>query len=159
MNTLTTLLLSTILTASFTGAALAQTHEHGTDGEDQIMDMMADPDSRSMMMESIANNPEMRHQMMHKMKQTMAPDGEMSMYEMMNNPAMKERMQKHMEMMQTMWNSGEMNQEEIHKMMSDYEMKSVMHMHSMCMKMMNDGMMGEHSKHKEGGQTSEDNSG
>lgn len=142
MKTLNTFLLSTILAISFTSIALAQEHEHGTDREGQMMDMMADPGTRSMMMENIANNPELRHQMMQKMMQSMNTD----MYQMMNSPEMKARMQRHVEMMQAMMDSDGMDQAKMKEMMDNPEMKEMMQMHMMSVQMMNGGMMGEDSE-------------
>jgi len=152
MKTLNKFLLSTMLATSFTSAALAQEHEHGEDREGQMMDMMADPGTRSMMMENIANNPELRHQMMHKMMQSM----NMDMHQMMNNPEMKARMQMHVQMMQAMMESEGMDQAKMKEMMDNPEMKEMMQMHMMSMQMMNGGMMGEHSESENSNQAHEE---
>jgi hypothetical protein len=106
-----------------------------------MMAEMDDPDSRSMMMDQIADNPEMRHEMMQKMMQSM----NMDMYQMMNDPEMRARMEKHAQMMQSMTASDEMDQTEMSEMMDDPEMKEMMQMHMMGLQMMNGGMMGKHS--------------
>lgn len=106
----------------------------------EMMAEMDDPAARSKMMEQIAEDPEMRHQMMQKMMQSMNTD----MYQMMNDPEMNERMQKHVEMMQAMMDSDGMDQAKMEKMMQDPEMKEMMQMHMMGMQMMNSGMTGKH---------------
>ena len=81
------------------------------------------------------------------------------MHQMMNDPEMKARMQKHLDMMQAMLNSEGMSQEEMQEMMSKPEMKSMMQKHMMCSKMMHAGKMGEHKKGTEHNHEGEDHSG
>ena len=88
----------------------------------QMMEMMQDSTMRAMMMEHVAQNPEMCREMMTHMRKQMKDNVEemdrsammQRMQQIRDNPEMKERMQKHMQMMQ---------------------------MHMMCMQMMQGGMM------------------
>ncbi len=145
MKTLITILVSMMLAISF--SISAEPHDQAkTDGQDaQLMGMMANPDSRSMMMDQIAGNPGMRQEMMQKMMQSMNMDAGMDMQKMMGNPEMKARMQKHVEMMQAMLDSEGMDQAKMKEMMDNPEMKSMMKMHMTCAQAMNGGMMGSHS--------------
>ncbi len=87
----------------------------------------------------------MNKPMMHSMDQ----DSEMDMHEMMNNPEMRARMQKHVELMQALLNSDAEDPEKMHEMMRDPEMKSMMQRHMKCAQMMHGEMAGEHSEAKE----------
>ena len=113
----------------FASAGFAQqTDTEMAEKKQHMMEMMQDSTMRAMMMEYIAENPEMRKQMMQQMQQ-----------KMMDNPEMKERMQKHMKMMQAMMEGKEMDHSKMKQMMGD---SSMMKMHMMCMQMMmQDGMM------------------
>ena len=67
-----------------------------------------------------------------------------NMQKMMDNPEMKERMQAHMKMMQSMMQDGEMDHSKMMEMMGN---SSMMKMHMMCMQMMKGAMdMPEGSK-------------
>jgi hypothetical protein len=83
------------------------------------------------------------------MMQSMDQDAEMDMHEMMNNPEMRARMQKHVELMQAMLNSDAEDPEKMHEMMSDPEMKSMMQMHMKCAQMMHGEMAEENSETEE----------
>lgn len=109
----------------FASAGFAQqTDTEMAEKKQHMMEMMQDSTMRAMMMEYMAENPEMRKQMMQQ--------------KMMDNPEMKERMQKHMKMMQAMMEGKEMDHSKMKQMMGD---SSMMKMHMMCMQMMQDGMM------------------
>jgi len=82
---------------------------------------MADPESRSAVMTTIASDPQMRHQMMKNMMQTMSMDSETDMHKMMANPEARARMQKHMNMMQAMLNSDDMSLKDMQEMMNSLE--------------------------------------
>ena len=139
MKTLITILVSMMLAVSFSINAGSQGHmmEDGDDG--QMKGVMGDYHSRSMMMDQIVEDPEMRQEMVHKIMQSM------DMQEMMNDPEMKSRMQKHVGMMQAMLDSEGMDQAKMKTMMDNPKMMSMMKMHMMCAQTASDGMMGEHS--------------
>ena len=73
-----------------------------------MMEMMQDSTMRAMMMEHVAQNPEMCREMMTHMRKQMKDNVEemdrsammQRMQQIRDNPEMKERMQKHMQMMQ-----------------------------------------------------------
>lgn len=77
---------------------------------------------------------------------SMDKDSGMDMQKMMNDPKMRERMQKHVDMMQAMLDSEGLSKEEMQEMMDNPEMqsmmKSMMKKHKKCSKMMKDGMEG-----------------
>jgi hypothetical protein len=145
MKTLTAVVCTLILTAGFSNFVSAQEHSSGKDMKNQMMNMMADPKTRSMMMADIAKNPEMRQEMMQQMMQQMKPsldqEAEMEMHEMMGNPQMKEKMQKHLNMMQAMLDMDGSDPAKMKEMMNNPEMKSMMRMHAMCSQMMKEGKM------------------
>ncbi|MCF6262128.1 MAG: hypothetical protein L3J24_00830 [Xanthomonadales bacterium] len=144
MKKLNLFLLATILAAITASTVLAQDHQHQQDSEGYMSGMMADSESRTKLMNTIAANPEMRDQMMTAMMQTMPMNSDMGsdmnsamdMQKMMANPEMKARMEKHIKMMQTMLNSEGMSKEDMQAMMKNPEMKSMMKMHAKCSKMM-----------------------
>lgn len=117
----------------------AELHGHAME-DGQKMGVMGDYHARSMMMDQIAENPEMRQEMMHKMMQSM------DMHKMMNDPEMKTRMKKHVAMMQAMLDSEAMDPTKMKEMMDNPEMMSMMKMHMMCAQTENGEMMGKHSK-------------
>ncbi len=88
------------------------------------------------------------------MMESMDKDSGMDMQKMMNDPKMKERMQKHVDMMQAMLDSEGLSKKEMQKMMDDPEMqsmmKSMMKKHKKCSKMMKGGMEGESSMGSDG---------
>lgn len=143
MKTLITILVSMMLTVSFSISAGFKDHKmpHELQGghETQTTVVTGDSDSPSMMMDQIAEDPEMRQEMMHKMMVSM------DMSQMMNNPEMKARMQKHVAMMQSMLDSDGMDPVAMQEMMNNPEMMSMMKMHMMCAQTADGGMMGEHS--------------
>ncbi len=127
-------------------SAVAQQNEMPANRQ-HMMSMMQDTSMQNMMMNHIAENPEMRSKMM---KALMNSGNNMShgkmmekMKSIMNNPEMKDRMQKHMAMMQSM-----MNEEMDHSKMM--ENSSMMKMHLMCMQMMSTGMMKSDSENGQG---------
>lgn len=80
------------------------------------------------------------------MMESMDKDSGMDMQKMMNDPKMKERMQKHVDMMQAMLDSEGLSKQEMQKMMDNPEMqsmmKSMMKKHKKCSEMMEGGMEG-----------------
>ena len=129
MKTLITVLVTMMLIASFSINAQSG---------GQKMGVLGDYHARSMMMDQIVDDPEMRQEMMHKIMQTM------DMQKMMNDPDMKARMQKHVAMMQTMLDSDGMDSEMMQEMMENPEMASMMKMHMMCAQVTGGQMTGEH---------------
>ena len=111
MKTLITVLVTMMLIAS--SSINAQ-----SDG--QKMGVLGDYHARSMMMDQIVDDPEMRQEMMHKIMQTM------DMEKMMNDPDMKARMQKHVAIMQAMLDSDGMGSDIMLKMMEYPEMASML---------------------------------
>lgn len=140
---ITIALITVVLT---TNPVTAQDHQHHENHE-QMMQMMEDSEMRAMMMEHIAENQDMRQEMMKQMRKSMMDDMQQmdhsermdQMHQRMNNPEMKERMQKHMEMMQSMMEGDEMDRSMMMEKMQDSEM---MKMHMMCMQMHGDDMNG-----------------
>jgi len=141
MKTLITVLLAAILAMSLSVSEAMQGHEMDADQHAQMMSMMGDPAARSMMMEMVAEDPDMRHEMMKKMMQT----NEMDMQKMMENPEMRARMLKHAEVMTAMMGSEGMDQAKMKAMMEDPEMMEILKMHMMSAQMMG-GMQGSHSE-------------
>lgn len=141
MKTLIVSLMSMMLAVSFSISAESENHAMGGCQDGQMMGMMDDPDAQAMMMNQIAGDPEMRHQMMQKMMGSM----NMDMQQMMNSPQMKEMMQMHVEMMQAIMDPDGMDQAKMKEMMENPQMMEMMKLHTMNMQMMNGGMMGEHS--------------
>ena len=150
MKFLINTLMAITLVISFSACAGTGDVEKGHEKKEQMMQMMSDAESRSMMMDQIAADPGMRREMMQKMKQSMSMDSDMHMHmhmqKMMSDPEKKAQMQKHMEMMQAMMDSDGMDKARMQEMMSDPEMKSMMQMHMMCAQMMNGEMKGETSE-------------
>lgn len=121
--------------------AVAQQQGAKKTDRQQMMEMMQDSTMRSMMIDHMAENPEMRQQMMQRMMKSLRMNQSAmmgNMNNMRNNPETKERMQEHVNMMQTMLDEGEMNQSKMLEMMQDSPM---MQMHMQCMQMMRSGMM------------------
>ena len=96
MKTLITVFASMMIATSFSISAGSQDHAIMDDQNGQKMGVMGDYHARSMIMDQIVEDPEMRQEMMDKMMQSM------DVHQMMNNPAMKARMEKHVGMMQAM---------------------------------------------------------
>jgi len=142
MKTFIATIFLMMLAFSFSINANSESHQMGGCQDGQMMGMMGDPQSRSMMMDQIADDPDMRHQMMQKMMESMNLD----MHQMMNDPEMKARMQMHMEMMQAMMGPDGMDEVKMKEMMDNPEMMDMMKMDMMGMQMMNGGMMEKHSK-------------
>lgn len=140
MKTLIAILISMMLVVSFSISAGSHDHamEDGQDGPTK--GVMGDYHSRSMMMDQIVEDPEMRLEMMHKMMQSM------DMHKMMGDPKMKARMQRHVDMMQSMLDSEAMDPAKMEEMMDDPEMMSMMKPHMLCAQTMNGGIMEERSK-------------
>ena len=141
MKTFITVLLAAVLVMSLSVSEAMQGHEMDADQHAQMMSMMGDPAARSMMMDMVAQDPEMRHEMMRKMMQS----NEMDMQKMMENPEMRARMLKHAEMMTAMMSSEGMDQAKMKEMMEDPEMMEMLKMHMMSAQMMG-GMNASHSE-------------
>ena len=141
MKTFITVLLAAVLAMSLSVSEAMQGHEMDADQHAQMMSMMGDPAARAMMIDMVAQDPEMRHEMMRKMMQS----NEMDMQKMMENPEMRARMLKHAEMMTAMMSSEGMDQAKMKEMMEDPEMMEMLKMHMMSAQMMG-GMHGSHSK-------------
>lgn len=141
MKTFIAIIFSMLIVVSFSINAESTGHQTGGCMDGQAMEMKGDSESHSMMMDEIAADPEMRHQMMQKMMEST----NMDMHQMMNNPEMKARMQMHMEMMQAMMGSNGMDQSKMKEMMENPEMMDMMKMDMMGMQMMNDAKAGEDS--------------
>lgn len=139
MKTLITILLPIMLAVSFSTNAASQDHEIHVSKDAPVVGGLADYHVRGIMMDQIVEDPEMRQEMMNKMMQSM------DVHQMMNNPAMKARMEKHVGMMQAMLNSAAMDPAMMNKMMGNPEMMSRMKMYMMCAQTTNDEMKGEHS--------------
>ena len=146
MKTLITALVSMMIATSFSISAGSQGHTM-MDGQDHAMmdgqeghmkGAMGDYHARSMMMDQIVEDPEMRQEMMHKMMQSM------DMQQMMNDPEMKSRMQMHVGMMQAMLDSEGMDSARMQEMMDNPKMMSMMKKHMMCAQITDGEMMGEH---------------
>ena len=144
MKTFITVLLAAVLAMSLSVSEAMQGHEMDADQHAQMMSMMGEPAARSMMMEMVAEDPDMRHEMMKKMMQT----NEMDMQKMMANPEMRARMLKHAEMMTAMMGSEGMDQAKMKAMMEDPEMMELLKMHMMSAQMMG-GMHESHSEKSE----------
>lgn len=102
----------------------------------QMMEMMQDSTIRNMMMEHIAQNPQMRRQMMQGMMKHINMDSTAMlnrMHMMMNDPEMKKRMDQHMAMMQSMMKGGHMQHGQMMGEMGD---ASMMKKHMTCMELM-----------------------
>ena len=140
MKTLITIFISMMLVMSFSISAESNNAMGGCQ-DDHMMGMMDDPESHSAMMDEIAADPEMRHQMMQKMVQTNSVD----MHQMMNDPETREQMKMHVEMMQAMMDSEGMDPVKMKEMMENPEMMEMMKMHMMSVQMMG-GMNGSHSE-------------
>lgn len=138
MKTLITVLVSMMIATSFSINAASQDHTMMDGPDGQMMGAMGDYHSRSMMMDQIVEDPEMRQEMMHKMMQSM------DMQKMMNDPEMKARMQKHVGMMQVMLDSDGMDPDKMKGMMDNPEMMSMMKMHMMCAEAADGVEMEEH---------------
>ena len=147
MKTINKIVLFTVMAMCTSTTVFAQ-DQHQTGAMNQeMMAMMADPVERSMMMDQIAKNPEMRQEMMQKMMQTMGKSSEMDMQKMMSNPEKRAKMQKHLDMMQAMLDADGTNQAKMQEMMNNPEMKSMMKKHMMCAQMMNAGTAAEPATH------------
>jgi hypothetical protein len=138
MKTLITVLVSIMIATSFSLSAGSQDHAMMDVQEGHMKGAMGDYHARSMMMDQIVEDPEMRQEMMHKMMQSM------DMQQMMNDPEMKSRMQMHVGMMQAMLDSEGMDPAKMQEMMDNPKMMSMMKKHMMCAQITDGEMMGEH---------------
>lgn len=138
MKTLITVFASMMIATSFSISAGSQDHAMMDDQNGQKMGVMGDYHARSMMMDQIVEDPEMRQEMMHKMMQSM------DMQQMMNDPELKSRMQRHVSMMQAMLDSDGMDSATMKEMMGNPKMMSMMKTHMMCAQITDGEMMGEH---------------
>ena len=118
MKTINTIVLSTVMAMCSANTVLAQDQHETANMNHEMMGMIADPGQRSMMMDQIAGNPEMRA-----------------------------KMQKHLDMMQAMLDTDGADQAKMQEMMSNPEMKSMMEKHMLCGQMMHAGTTGEQATH------------
>jgi len=158
MKTFNTIVLSTVMAMCSSTTVLALDQHQTGDMNHEMMGMMADPGERSMMMDQIAKNPEMRQEMMQKMMYPTGESPEMYMQKMMSNPEMRAKMQKHLNMMQAMLDTDGTDQAKMQEMMSNPEMKSMMEKHMMCGQMMHAGTMGEKADDKDADEAMHDHS-
>ena len=147
MKTLNAVLISTMLSLSFSIGASSQGHSM-VDGHDRPMNSVTDDyHARSMMMDQIVEDPEMRQEMMHKMMQSM------DVHQMMNDQEMKTRMQNHLDMVQAMLDSGAMDSIQMKELMGNTKTMSMMKMHMMCVQT-SQGGLNEHQSMSNGNEHS-----
>ena len=113
---------------------------HHMTGEQQMGQMMDNPEQRQAMMAQMAENPEMRSEFMGHMHSSimMRENHEMMLDRMetiMNNPEQREQMKTHLQQMTAMMESEEFDREQMREMMGQSPM---MGMHMNCIQMMND---------------------
>jgi len=106
-------------------------------GDQQMEQMMQNPEMRRGMMQQMASNPEMREEMMARMRSEM---GQMSqdamldhMQSMMKDPEQRQRMLSHVQKMQVMLENEEFDRDQMRQVMENSPM---MGMHMRCMQMM-----------------------
>lgn len=117
--------------------------DHQT-GEQQMEQMIQNPEMRRGMMQRMAGNPEMRREMMNQMRSGM---GQMDreemldhMQSMMEDPEHRQRMLSHMQRLQEMLQNEEFDREQMREMM---EQSPMMGMHVRCMQMMQEPDSGQ----------------
>jgi len=91
MKLLKTVILATALTISLTVYAGMPGHDTNADQHAQMVSMMGDPAARSMMMDMVAADPQMRQEMMQKLHSAMNLDSG-SMQHMEHNAEAAEHM-------------------------------------------------------------------
>jgi hypothetical protein len=129
MRTFTKMAAVLLVAVTFTINAGDHGYEVKDGQNDRLMDLVGASDERYMMIVQIAKNPELRFEMMQKIMHSMRKDTGMDMHKVLNDPEMKARMQRHIGMMQELFDSEEMNQATMKEMMDNPEMKSMMKMH------------------------------
>ena len=119
---------------------------HSQDGErhhmmdeDQMSQMMENPEQRQAIMTHMAQNPQMRNVFMSHMHASLTSDDHEialnQMEAMMNNPEQREKMKAHMQQMMDMMESDEFDREQMREIM---EQSPMMGMHMNCVQMMTD---------------------
>ena len=140
MNIKIKTLLLAFLFVAVGGLTFAGQHQSKADKmKDSDAHMMPDSEKYSAMMDRIADDPNLRRQMMQKMMQAMDHDNSRmqgDMAKMMKDPEMKKRMKSHMEMMGAMMDGQDQGKAHVKMMMKDPEMKDMMRMHRMCLETM-----------------------
>lgn len=133
-------LLLTFLFVAVGGLAIASQHQGKAEKmKHSDAQMMQDSEKYSAMMDRIANDPNLRRQMLQKMMQAMGHDTsgmQGNMAKMMKDPEIQKRMKTHMEMMGAMMDGQDRGKAHMKTMMNDPEMKDMMRMHRMCMETM-----------------------
>ena len=101
--------------------------------------MMQNPEQRQAMMSQMMQNPEMRHAFMNRMNSSMMEEDHDLILDrmemMMNDPERREQIKAHMQQMMAMLENGEFDREQMREMMDQSPM---MGMHMNCMQMMSD---------------------
>ena len=101
--------------------------------------MMQNREHRQEMMSQMAGNPEMRQEYMSQMHSSIMNENHDMMLDrmetMMNDPEHREQMKSHIQQMLAMMENGEYDREQMREMM---EQSPMMKMHMNCMQMMRD---------------------
>lgn len=131
-----------LVAVAFTINAGASGYEVKEGQNNRLMDLVGASDERYMMMVQIAKNPELRYEMMLKIKHSMGTDTSMNINKLLNDPEMKARMQQHIGIIQGLLDSEEMDQVKMKEMMANPEIKSTVKMYMMFAQMTNGGIVG-----------------
>jgi hypothetical protein len=127
MKRLLPILTLTLSLMLFASAGFAQqTDKEMPRKQQQMKEMMQDSTMRAMIIEHMAQDPQMRQQMMQQMMGSMANDTSNMTHKMNQNSQMH---QQHMDRQQA--DKQEMRQEMIHQMMGSMEMDTTMMMENM----------------------------
>lgn len=112
-------------------------NQHMEMGDQQMEQMMQNPEMRRGMMQRMAENPDMRREMMSQMRAGMGQMDQDAMLDhmqsMMEDPEQRQRMLSHVQQMQEMLENEEFDREQMRQMM---EGSPMMGMHMRCMQMM-----------------------
>jgi len=125
---------------------------HGGSTSNHVMDMMQDAGTRSMMMDQIARDPEMRLEMLRKMMHAMDTQSYPDLQQIANQPETRAGLEKQVELMQGMLGSGDEDRETRADIMNDPKMRGDMRLQLMCNQLMTQGDMqgmgvnGSHSR-------------
>lgn len=131
-----------LVAVAFSVTAGASGYEAKDGQNKRLMDLVGASDERYMMMVQISKNPELRYEMMQKIKHSMSTDTSMDMHKLLSDPEMKARMQQHIGIIQGLLDSEEMDPAEMKEMMDSPEIKSTVKMHMMFAQMANGGIVG-----------------
>jgi hypothetical protein len=107
--------------------------------KEQIREIMQDTTMRSMMMEQMVQDPEMRSELRQHMIRTARGDSMMmrrNMQQMMQDPETKKRMQEHISYMQSMMEGRQMDKNRMRQM----DESGMMRMNAVCLEMMKNGI-------------------